>query len=1060
MDLGKTYMVSNKSDTQTKAFENYQADYSGTVYDNPVAASADMTGYPMTPLALAMQEYQNDAPAPTAQLRQGLLGAGMDMAQGQMFKGVGEVLGMAGYTEAEAKLLEWSEQNVNDSMVDRDGLIDDVVFTAGQIAMPIGVGLTAAAAAPLIGASAVVGSGLAGFVTAWGMTAGDFFMKEQELDEDYEPNVTDLGITGLLALPEAVAVTKGSKLLKPFAEAVAGTAAKTAAATGGKMAAKNASRFGEYGKGFAKNALEQGALEASQDFAGSVAAHIRTDTELDDQRLASIGKAAAYEGLIGGIFGGPLGVGTTYKSRVARKQAEQDAVARETFTALQGEEGELSSEYERLIPVTGAPKQPGFLNLGTVALVGNATDKFRNRFGHLGKVANILDNFNVKSGARKKGQFTINEKARGLEAEFHTLAMDFNKSTETQRVEAWNAVAEGEVLDTPAYKSLTKLLHAAIPEATGKASRGKVDINEGWLADNTYLPTMVTMDFKAMAERPWKDIKAEAKADLEARGAKNVSQQLGALKQAINSYKATGDHLSYAKMAKDHKYMDNILDRMDKYANDGKGMTAKRRKALKGSIKNTNKGQNRQSPVTLDRMLGDYSQSFLNKYRKKEDPRGALNAHIRMVSEHLAMMDTFGVDNVLFDEAVIDAVADSYKFAKQEGDTTLAMNAMDVETLYDILRTQQRIHLKPLISQKKRDIQNKTRAVANTMLLGLSTLVSIPEALVIFMNTGGKASLKGLGQTIAQIGKGREKRIGLASEQLGYTIRTAIDHAINRTGEEAFEVSKWENQFIRWTGLPYLQHFLTVWAARANDVHIKEMAVQIEKETNLEKRAYMTAKVEEAGLDVDKLLDWKASGFNEDSEFFTKTYIPAVVGLTQDTIVDPHPIDKPLWMNDERLLLLTQLKGFMTVFTNRVMRKWAVKVRNTPEGNVQLATKVAPYVAMYLAAQVGMQAVREVMKKGDLDDWDDKTMEDRVWSAFGYLGGMGYFVDVYNSLKFRSDPLASVAGPVPAKALNSAGHLVNAIEQQDPEAFLENMVKELFPNMPGKDLILEAFGAE
>lgn len=1054
-------MASNKSDIQTQVLMNYQPDYSQSVFAmDEVVQSADMTGVPMTPLALAMQEYNSDAPQPTAALRQGLLGAGMDMAQGQLFKGVGETLGMAGFDQAEAKLLEWADQNVNDAMVDRDGLIDDVVFTAGQIAMPVGVGIAAAATAPLLGMSAVVGSGLAGFAAAWGMTAGDFFMKEQELDEDYEPNVTDLGITGLLALPEAVAVGKGSKLLKPFADAVAGTAATTATKVGGKMSEAALSRFGEYGKSIAKNALQQGALEGGQDFAGSVAAHIRTDTELDSQRMIALGQGAAYEGLIGGIFGGPLGAATTYKNRTARLQAEQDANRREAFVNLQGEEGELSTDFSQLVPVTGAPKQPGLLNLGTTVLMGNATDKFRNRFGHLGKVANILDNFNVKTGERKIGQQTINEKSRALEAEFQVLAADFNKSTEVERVKAWDAVANGDKLDTPAYKSLTELLHKAIPEATSKNSRGAIDVNEGWLADETYLPTMVTMDFAKMAEMDPTALEAEARADLEAKGVENIDQQVNALKQAIASYKATGDHLSYAKQAKDNQYMSSVLGKLEKWNKDGKGITPKRRKALKGSIKNTNKGQNRKSPITLDRMLGEYSQGFLNKFRKKEDPRGALNAHIRMVSEHLSMLDTFGVDNVLFDEAVIEAAADSYNLAKQENNTDLAMKADDIETLYDILRTQQRIHLKPLPNARTRDLQNKTRAVANTMLLGLSTLVSIPEALVIFMNTGGKNALAGLGQTLSQLRSEKKKQVGLASEQLGYTIRTAIDHAINRTGEESFEVSKWENQFIRWTGLPYLQHFLTVWAARANDVHIKGMITDLETETDAGKRNYIIAKIEEAGLDVDKLTDWKHSGFDENSDYFAKTYIPAVVGLTQDTIVDPHPIDKPLWMNDERLLLLTQLKGFMTVFTNRVMRKWAVKVRRTPEGNVQLATKVAPYVAMYLAAQIGMQAVREILKNGDLDDWDEKEMADRTWSAFGYLGGMGYFVDVYNSLKFRSDPLASVAGPVPAKVLNSAGHLVEAIDQSDPEGLVEAMAKELFPNMPGKDLILEAFGAE
>jgi hypothetical protein len=347
------------------------------------------------------------------------------------------------------------------------------------------------------------------------------------------------------------------------------------------------------------------------------------------------------------------------------------------------------------------------------------------------------------------------------------------------------------------------------------------------------------------------------------------------------------------------------------------------------------------------------------------------------------------------------------------------------------------------------------------MVLGLSALVSIPEALVIFMNTGGKASLKGLGQTLSALSLSKKERIGLASEQLGYTIRTAVDHSINRIGEESFEVGAWENAFIRWTGLPYLQHFLTVWAARANDAHLKELGMKLKNnELNMTERGYITAKIQESGLDAEQFMNHLGTdgAMDENSDYFKKTYIPAVVGLTHDTIVDPSPVDKPLWMNDERLLLFTQLKGFMTVFTGRVMRGWKRKVQLRPEGNMQLATKIAPYVAMYIAAQVGMQAAREFLKNGDLDDWDEQEIEERVFNAFGYLGGMGYFIDLINSMRYRSNALASAFGPAVSKGLNVVGHGVEAVEQTDPEEGIRKIIKELWPNMPGKDMALEALG--
>ena len=1052
------------SDSQTDAYNAALANIDGPAEGTPEYAmqpqldpmeeiSLGISSAPSTPEeAMGIggpQQYTNKQ-------RNSLLGGGYASAKGNFWKGLGTTIGigedlMGFETEVDDKMLEWSKQNSNDALVNTEGLIEDVIYTSGQLALPIGATVAAATLAPFIGISAVAGAGIAGMATAWGMTAGDFFTKEQNEDPDYEPGLADVGITALLAAPEAIPIAKGLKILKPFADAVGETAVKTAQKAGANIDNVQ-SALPQYTKGVATTAVQQGVLEGGQDFAGSIAAALQTGSELDIGRVETMARGAAYEGLVAGILGVPLGGLSVSTERAIERQQNYDK-AYEGIEAvpISDAEGNLSFEFKGLAPVSGAPKNPGMFTTAVQTLVGNSTSKLKTKFAHMPKAMAVLNNFHLKYGERGPGMTTFNEDSRAIEGELQSLAKVFNKGTKQQRKDAWDAKANGIKLDDPVSEALWEILNTKIPELTKKFSKDQIKTEDGLMARDDYLPTNRDLSMDKLIKDPdWRQKAVKDMVD-NGKGNKEIENTMEILENYEKSYKDTGDHLSYSKDKKSDAYREKMFRALAK--KKGKFKNKKDRNKFKSQILREAQQDTKQSPLTLDRSLGNLSQNWHNAYRKSDDPRSALNQHIRMVSEHLSLINRLGVDNQLFDEVMIDLALDAFE-AGQE------FTAADVDSFYDVLRTQQRIHLKPLSSPSVRNAQNVARASANILLLGLSALVSIPEALVIVMNTGGKASLQGLVQTVL---KGMDpKAAGLASEQLGYTINTAIDHGINRTGEESFEVGTWENAFIRWTGLPYLQHFLTVWAARSNDVHVKSLLTELNDGSLTEaRRNYITRKLGEAGLDVERAMDWgNSTEFSEDTDYFKYEYLPSIIGLTQDTIVDPHPIDKPMWMNDERFLLLTQLKGFMTVFTDRIMMNWGRRVAASPEGNRQLATKVAPYVAMYIAAQIAMQAVREVVKKGDLEDWDEKEVGERVTGAFAYLGAMGYFIDLYNSFKWRSDPLLSVMGPVPSKVGQVGGDLVGALERSDPEAAIQSMIKNLMPNVPFKDIMLEAIGIE
>jgi hypothetical protein len=983
--------------------------------------------------------------------RQSIFSAGIDAGWGNAQLGLGELVGAAGSPEGEAWLKKMSDKNLADATVDREGFWDDVKFAAGQVVPSVGAAMVGATLAPFVGLTSTVGAGLAGLTMSFGMNAGDFFQKQKAEDPNYEVKGSDLLWPALLAAPDVIpgvgAVSRGAKLFKPLGDAVADTVISQASKLG------VGATLGRFGTEVAKTAATQGAIEGVQDFTGSVGAVLSTGGELTSEKIDSFARAAAYEAAIGSVIGGAFGGVISTTEELALREAEYNANRPKLVsTPLQGADGQMSTEFRDLVLVPGAVKQPGFLTKGADILFGASVDPLRRKFKNSQKLQALLDTVHVNRINRAPGHLTNNEKARGFEGEMLQAAKVFNNASRQEREAAYQRKSQGIAPTNDVERALWYVFNEQVPKLYDKVTRGKAkDISKGLFGDPTYLPTSDALDWSAMSKKS--DLLQSAEADMVARGIEpeRIVSTLAKLKQQVKDFEETGDHLFTAKTENTNKMQKKIVAAIEKAA--GKPITAKRKKAWKAMLSKQYEQTTKQGVLTLDRSLSALSNEWMYKNFRKVDPKDSFNAHIRQVSEQAAMIDAYGIDNRLFDEAVLEIVAELH-------DTDNPFTAADVEHLYDVLRTQQRIHLKPLPSATVRKLQNNTRAALNVKLLGLSALVSIPEAMTIFMNAGGKATLQGLIQTMLKTVS--HKSTGLASEQLGYTLNNAVRGTINRTGEESFEVKGWEQLFFRFTGLPYLQHFLTVWSARSFDVHIKEMLVELrDGVSNPARLNYLTRKLEEAGLNVEQAKLWATSGFSEDSTYFKESYIPALIGLTHDTIVDPHPVDKPLWMNDERLLLVSQLKGFMTVFTNRIMRGWVQNARaGRIEGKVALATKVAPYVAMYLAAQVGMQAVREIIKNGDLDDWDEKEMSDRIRTAFGYLGANGYFIDTINAAEWNKGPITANLGPALATGERIVGGTIRALESSDPDRIIDNFLKSTMPNMPFSDLILEAMGVE
>jgi hypothetical protein len=1004
--------------------------------------SEPQTSEPVLDADLQAWKDQKDAGTPISGPFLTPIEAGFQASQGMFWSALKAGAQMAGQ-EVPDFIQGRIDENMNlAASADIDGLWDKLQFAVGQLGPAAGTMLASTVLAPLVGSTATFGATMGGILSGLGLTAGDQQQKAEDLDPDHVATIGQGLYSLLLTAPDAFMIGRAKTILSPMKELIDETVK-------GNLKTASSGRIGR----IASDSIKIGGAEALQDVGTGVGANYFTGTEIDESRIRALSDSALDEAIIGTLLGVPLSGANLATAELAQAQIDFDANRRMELEAaqeagtleegnLRNKKGDISEEVQSYQPAKDAVNNLGFFSYAYNTLTGSATGKLKAKLSDNQTAQRLLREFNLTAKERLKGGFTLGEKAQAAYANFERAGSDFFNATEGDQLSAWERRAEGKpALDNPVDIALRNVLTVEIPKSAWVASRGELDLKDGlWLRED-YLPIQDALDWNKVVNDP--QAIPRAIEMLEAAGRKAEIKKVEAiLEQKNNDFRKYGNNMHMGADRKRATYENKLVNRIEKAVSEGKDVSVKR--LMKG-FQNEYKKNQRESSMTLERALKDLPQEwFTPYYNTSRSPAETLRIHMKKSAEAAAHIDSFGVNLEKFDEMVARAVVEGQK-------SGAPLTDKDVTEFYDILRTSQRIHLNPR-TKRWRDNQQKIRAAVTTVTLGLSALVSIPEALVIGLQTDMRSALAGVLSTMKIRDKGRAL---VASEDLGMSLNTATNLAVNRVTDESYDVGNYESAFIKYgTGLPFLQHFLSVWGAKSQDHYLRRQLNALNSgKLSLEQANHIYRKLAEAGINVEKATDWAGRHYPMDDPFFSQVWVPKLHQLTRDTIVDPTPIDKPLWMNDERFMLLAQLKGFMTVFTNRVMAGTAQKLQmEGPGGNRELVLRVAPYVAAYLVGQIAMGGAREFIKSGEIDS--EKEMTERLWQAFGYLGSTAYGVDFVNALRYRSDPLASFAGP----SVSIGTEVARAFT--DPERTVETIAKRLYPNSPFKGLVLEAFGVE
>ena len=951
---------------------------------------------------------------------------------------------------------------------------DKLMFGAGQLLPVIGATTAAAVIAPLMGGTAALGTTIGGGLTSLGMTLGDLQSKAKELDPEHVADIKQLGLGGALWLPDFYGISRAKHLLSPVRDIVKDSTVDQL---------KSARGLKNISKRLAKDSAIIGAAEGVQDVGTSVGANVVTGTDIDMSRVEAMANSAVEEALIGGILGAPLSGLNIMTANIAENQRnlESDQAAQiladqERNRLYQEEEGgegsslwdirddagtvntkatgelldaETGERAPAMIPMPHAGKNPGLFTRAFNVLTGNVTDPVKRRHADNPYVQLLMQQINLSPEERRAGRTTLHEESTPWKGEVKfKIGGDFYAATKQEQYDAVQRKINGEAdLSNPVDRALWEQLHGdRMHQLVTENTYGEVDVTEDsslW-QDETYFPINGTIDWKKIQNDPQWFAKLEQGMQEAGKSESQIAQMKVVVEKKLANFRKYGTDLSHSSQTptKIESQMRSLIEQELEGETD---ITVV--KAAINKIRNKLQGVSKESPLTLERALREAPQSWLDSYNRDGlDYAQVLGEHVDKNMEHLAHIKRFGMNDEIFHAKVGEAIVWGYENGKP-------LAPKDINDMYDALRVSKRMHLKP-ITQEWRDRQAMVRGLINTNLLGLSALVSIPEALSIPLATDIRTAVK------AALSKAPMSDIQTVDTHiLNESLNSAMQHVANRSNQDTVTMKRWEQWFIRnLTGLPQLQYFLSAWAAKAMDLHNRTLILDT-MGTDTGKQNQAIVELSERGIDIEKAQAWAQAGFDMDNDYYVNEYIPNVGAKARDVIVDPDPVDKPKWHSDERLQLISQLKGFMTVFTNRVMRGHKRKIDRMTygAGNRELALRLGPYITMYLLAQMAMQGVREVLSTGEVDD--EQAMASRMWKAFGYLGASAYFVDPINAFMWRSSPIASTAGPATSMAFNLMRGGVESMVNLDPDAVVKEIVRTAIPNMPGmkavEDVIIE-----
>jgi len=397
-----------------------------------------------------------------------------------------------------------------------------------------------------------------------------------------------------------------------------------------------------------------------------------------------------------------------------------------------------------------------------------------------------------------------------------------------------------------------------------------------------------------------------------------------------------------------------------------------------------------------------------------------LTKYVENVTHRTEWVKTFGKEGGKLNKTIGKSVTEMRQAGVNGGDIKQA-----IRRLYGIADALQK-NYHPVHTKRWRNFNRWATTYQNFRTLSFVTIASLPEIWTPLLRAPLSANVKAIPSAIKHTTSGLIRTVykkfpkaeaTRALEEVGI----GLDAAITERIAEAFggELTKSSKLFFKAVGLDQWTRFTRV---VANETGKNMIAGHLKALSKGKRRAVKYRReLNELGVDVEAGVRWFKDGANKADPFFNEIKAGGL-RFTNEVIMNPQVVNRPMWHSNPHFHTIMQLKGFQTTFGNTVVKRMARELFQRGVFNsVEAATRYAAVVGMMTYTAMLGNELRESLiygEKGNPRFKGEKAGEKmlRAFERTGFTGAYQFGIDATLAHRFGSSGFGALLGPTASQA--------------------------------------------
>lgn len=349
---------------------------------------------------------------------------------------------------------------------------------------------------------------------------------------------------------------------------------------------------------------------------------------------------------------------------------------------------------------------------------------------------------------------------------------------------------------------------------------------------------------------------------------------------------------------------------------------------------------------------------------------------------------------------------------------------------------------KPIQQEAVNTVNNAVATSVNLSKLGMATITSLTEPLVMMARLNESSGVGGALRTYVHAGKSaiakafgglKEHEFITEAREMGLITDQAISEVLDQMQGVGMDgkLARINHKWFRMTGLHQWTELSRGMAFGSAKMDIQKTAAKLAADPgDGTRRRWLT----EAGIDPDQAIEWVNGGADIEAPFYTELKRGAV-RMANEIIANPNPVNKPLWMSSPKMKLVSQLKAYPITFGNVILKRqyeeW--KASKAEGRGARKAANLAVTGATMATGYYLLGMFKDALRGNDLAlDDEEKQLRNVSRAVVNLLGPVGIISPVFegmgerygsNSLMSTVAPFAGTAGKIiedPARGLIDA----------------------------------------